>query len=148
MFTRILVPIDSSARSQEAARVAIEVARRFKAQLVAVHVIAPYSRAIGEVRATAPAPMSAEEYRRVTEKKGQALLDKAAAAAKTARVACEAVLMAEREPVDGILAAAQKHKADLIVMASSQRRGIERFFMGSVTSDVLAKAKQPVMVCR
>jgi nucleotide-binding universal stress UspA family protein len=148
MFTRILVPLDPSARSQEAARVAIEVARRFKAQVVAVHVIAPYSPGIGEVRATAPGPLTAEEYRRLTEKSGQAMLDKAAAAAKQARVACETVLMANREPVEGILAAAKKHKADLIVMASSQRRGIERFFMGSVSTDVLAKAKQPVMVCR
>jgi nucleotide-binding universal stress UspA family protein len=47
-----------------------------------------------------------------------------------------------------LIAAAKKHKADLIVMASHGRRGIKRLLLGSETQQVLTHANVPVLVLR
>jgi nucleotide-binding universal stress UspA family protein len=47
---------------------------------------------------------------------------------------------------DAIIAAAKKHKADLIVMASHGRKGIKRLLLGSETQQVLTHSHIPVLV--
>jgi len=49
---------------------------------------------------------------------------------------------------DAIIAAAKKHKADLVVMASHGRKGIKRLLLGSETMAVLTHVKIPVLVLR
>jgi nucleotide-binding universal stress UspA family protein len=49
---------------------------------------------------------------------------------------------------DAIIAAAKKHKAELIVMASHGRKGIKRLLLGSETQQVLTHSHIPVLVLR
>ena len=49
---------------------------------------------------------------------------------------------------ESILAAAKKHKCDLIVMASHGRKGIKRLLLGSETQHVLTHGNLPVLVLR
>jgi nucleotide-binding universal stress UspA family protein len=49
---------------------------------------------------------------------------------------------------ESIIAAAKKHKSDLIVMASHGRKGIKRLLLGSETQHVLAHSALPVLVLR
>ena len=49
---------------------------------------------------------------------------------------------------EAIMAAAQQHKADLIVMASHGRRGLKRLLLGSETQQVLTHTSIPVLVLR
>ena len=49
---------------------------------------------------------------------------------------------------EAIIAAARKHKADLIVMASHGRKGVKRLLMGSETQHVLTHSHIPVLVLR
>ena len=49
---------------------------------------------------------------------------------------------------DAIIAAAKKHKADLVVMASHGRKGIKRLLLGSETQQVLTHCHVPVLVLR
>ena len=49
---------------------------------------------------------------------------------------------------EAIIAAAKKHKCDLIVMASHGRRGIKRLLLGSETQLVLTHSHVPVLVLR
>ena len=49
---------------------------------------------------------------------------------------------------DAIIAAAKKHKCDLIVMASHGRKGIKRLLLGSETQQVLTHSHVPVLVLR
>jgi nucleotide-binding universal stress UspA family protein len=148
MYEQILFPFDHSPRSLQAATVAVDLARRYKARLVVMHAIAPYSaHAAGSIRRT-PDAMGAEEYRKRADRKALAALDKIAAAAKEARVPCETLVVHDADAAEAIVDTAKSRKSDLIVMASSGRTGIERLFLGSVTSEVLEKAKAPVLVCR
>ena len=47
-----------------------------------------------------------------------------------------------------VIAAAKKHKCDLIVMASHGRRGLKRLLLGSETTQVLTHSHIPVLVLR
>ena len=49
---------------------------------------------------------------------------------------------------EAVIAAAKKHKCDLIVMASHGRRGIKRLLLGSETQLVLTHSHVPVLVLR
>jgi nucleotide-binding universal stress UspA family protein len=51
-------------------------------------------------------------------------------------------------PHEGILETATEQGADLIVMGSHGRRGLQRFLLGSVAQRVLSHADVPVMVVR
>jgi len=52
------------------------------------------------------------------------------------------------QPCEGILRAAQRVEADLLVVGTHDYRGVKRFFLGSVASDVVKQAQCPVLVAR
>ena len=49
---------------------------------------------------------------------------------------------------EAVIAAAKKHKCDLIVMASHGRKGLKRLLLGSETQHVLTHSHIPVLVLR
>ncbi len=148
MYKHILVPTDGSAISARAERTAIALAKQLGCRLTAVHVVAPYSpRVLGEIRALGPAPLAAEEYVLLAEKRGKAALGKVVARARRARLHADAVLVTSSEPGEALARAAKESGCDLIVMGSSSRVGIERIFLGSVASDVLTGTKTPALIC-
>ena len=63
------------------------------------------------------------------------------------QVAREAVVV-EQEPVAAILAYARDHDADLIVMGTHGRGGLQRVVLGSVAEAVLDAASVPVLTVR
>jgi len=52
------------------------------------------------------------------------------------------------DPKEALLARAQQSEADLIVLGSHGRRGLERFFIGSVAEHVVRQSPIPVLVVR
>jgi nucleotide-binding universal stress UspA family protein len=58
------------------------------------------------------------------------------------------MVVREGFPTDAILSFAQTQAVDLIVMGTHGRRGFDRITMGSVTEQVLRKARCPVLVIR
>ena len=57
-------------------------------------------------------------------------------------------LFEEGVPVDKILEVAEKEKADLIVMGTHGRRGMDQFFFGSVTEKIVRMSPTPVLTIR
>ena len=49
---------------------------------------------------------------------------------------------------ESIIAAAKKHKADIVVMASHGRKGIKRILLGSEALAVLTHSEVPVLILR
>lgn len=76
------------------------------------------------------------------------ILDKAAEAAKAQGVECRLIHVADKHPAEGILSAAEDTGADLIVMASHGRRGMQRLLLGSQANEVVTRSKVPVTVVR
>lgn len=149
MFRHILFCTDGSAMSQQAAKVAVQLAKTCKAELSAVHVIPPFAPP-AYVEGILPYPelYSPEDYKRITEKAAHAMLAKVEEIAKEAKVACKIAIVTASPIWKAIIDTAHKQKCDVIVMASHGRKGIEGVILGSETHKVLTHSKTPVLVCR
>ena len=79
---------------------------------------------------------------------GQAMVDAVQQAAQAEGIQAKAVVARSNLVAEAIMAAAKKHKCDLIVMASHGRKGLKRVLLGSETQHVLAHSTTPVLVLR
>ena len=148
MYRHILVPTDGSSVSSRAERAAVQIAKRFHAKITAVHVIAPYSpTALAETAGTAPEPLTREGYAKVAEERAEQLLRRVFAQAKRAAIDVVKLTVTDEDTGAALVRLARDASCDLIVMGSSNRRGIERVFVGSVASDVLAGTDVPTLIC-
>ena len=128
MFSKILVPLHGTPEAADALTPVVTVA---KATSAAVHLLTV-------IDADAPAA----DYARI-----RADLEGVAAEVRAHDLRVDTAVH-RGEPVAEIVAAAIKLGADLVVMATHGRGGIERAFLGSVAQDVVAKSPIPVMLLR
>jgi nucleotide-binding universal stress UspA family protein len=144
MFKRILVPVDGSTTSMQAVDKAIVMAKAFAAPVTVVCVIDPYPfTGIGE-----DFGYGQSEYLSAAMGEAHRSIHNAEAAFKAAGIDTEARIVESRVPHEGILETATEQGADLIIMGSHGRRGLQRFLLGSVAQRVLSHADVPVMVVR
>ncbi len=147
MYQRILVATDGSTLSKKAVSSAIALSALTGAELVALKVVARYPQSYFE----GGLALQAEEISRVEKQwalDGQSVVDAVQKAATSKGVKARAITMKSDLVAEAIIAAAKKHKCDLIVMASHGRRGIKRLLLGSETQQVLTHSHVPVLVLR
>lgn len=147
MYKRILVPTDGSPLSKKAVRSAVELAASLGAELVALNVVPRYPMSYFEGGAN----VSPDEVARVEKQwalQGQELANSVRAQAEGAGVKAKAVTARSDLVAEAILAAARKHRCDLLVMASHGRKGLKRLLLGSETQNVLTQGAIPVLVLR
>jgi nucleotide-binding universal stress UspA family protein len=120
-WQRICCPVDYSERSRAALRVAVDLARRFGAELTLLHVEEP---------AHAGDAATLEAWRRE-------------AAAAGARVV---TATASGDPQTVIAQFANDHAVDAIVMGTHGRTGRAHALVGSVAETTVRRARCPVMV--
>jgi nucleotide-binding universal stress UspA family protein len=147
MYQRILVTTDGSALSRKAVRSAIDLAAATGASLVALNVVPRYPMSYFEGGVS----ISPEDVSRIEKKwaeDGQAIVNAVEKLGKAEGVTVKATVARSDLVAESILAAAKKHKCDLIVMASHGRKGIKRLLLGSETQHVLTHGSVPVLVLR
>ena len=139
---RILFPTDFSPFSAHALRHAMALARRFKARLKAVHVI-PHMFPSGDSDYyAAPWLMTPETRQRIEEEMRRFL-----APVREARIDHETEVC-EGDPWREIVSLAEEMPADLVVMGTHGRGGLEHLFLGSVAEKLIRRLPCPVMtVC-
>ena len=147
MYRRILVATDGTKLSDNAARHGIALAAATGAELVALNVAERYPAAFFERGFT----ITSEEVDRIdaeSANRGQALVDRVCGAALKEGVKARPAVTRSNLVAESIMAAAKKHKCDLIVMASHGRKGLKRVLMGSEAQNVLVHSTVPVLVVR
>ena len=142
MYKRLLVPLDGSPTSEAALTQAIALAKTCGSVITVMMVYGPF-----------PYIAAAAEY---GSYQAQLAEDLRLEAQQTVNAACTRVEaaglkvtshVAELQKVwRAILDIAQSDKADLIVMGSHGRSGLDRLVMGSVTQRVLQHTQLPVLV--
>lgn len=139
---RILVPVDFSANSHEALDYAADLAKPFKAELVAMFVIEPIYYAAPDYAGVSSSILSGliDEQRR-SAREQLARLEKQFS---KRRIALRTV-MQTGTPYQVIVDGAKRLKADLIVMATHGRTGVSHLLMGSVSERVVRTATCPVL---
>ena len=144
MFKHILVPIDGSSTSQLAVDKAIGLAKAFDSKVTAIFVIDPYPfTGVGTDFAYGQA-----EYLSAATAEANAAVKAAKVLFEAAGVTVDASVIEAHSAWRGVVQAAESLEADLIVMGSHGRSGLEKLVLGSVTQAVLSHTKLPVLVVR
>lgn len=139
MDWRVLIALNSGPLAVHAANVGMELARSLKAELAFVYVIGEPSE-IG-----ADGGVSEEEAIRTAKEDGKDLI--AAIRQRTPELAALEFMPIGRPSIE-IVKAAKEWPANLIVIGSHGRGGIQRVVLGSVAESVMRHAPCPVMVVK
>jgi nucleotide-binding universal stress UspA family protein len=137
---KILVPTDFSSYSDQAVDYAAMLAKAFKARIVLMHVPEPYPYTVTDT-------LNLVDYGRGLDKIAQSLLGnlrKKLTAKGFAVTTHLASGIAYREIVEK----AELEKADMIVMGTHGRRGIDHLLLGSVAEKVVRFSGCPVVTVR
>jgi nucleotide-binding universal stress UspA family protein len=145
MYQRILVPIDGSAASERALQEAIRLADG-KALLRLVYVIEEVYQLDAAGYGFIDYAALHEEVRKTGERALAQAAEKVQSSGMTAETALLEVL---GERVAGVIDGdALDWKADLIVIGTHGRSGLNRLLLGSVAEDVVRGASVPVLLVR
>ncbi|HYJ13844.1 MAG TPA: phosphoglycerate kinase, partial [Candidatus Limnocylindria bacterium] len=142
---KILLAVDGSAPSIEAARKLSTLVAAEGAEIALVYVQKPAERD-GKI----PLMDSATQRRREFERRLEAERVMAAGQAPLARqgLVVHHQIIASGDPADEILKVADELGVHLIAMGSHGRSGILGIFLGSVSREVLDRARCPVLIVR
>jgi len=149
MYSRILAATDGSETSEQAIEQAARLAKDQKAQLRIVHVIEQARLAFA---AAGPVAIDLEGILEALRKSGQTALDRGRAIAQRVGVQAETAIVGE-DSVDDRVAIVladevRRWKADLVVLGTHGRRGINHLLMGSVAEAVARVAPAHVLLVR
>lgn len=147
MYDRILVPIDGSATSRKGLDEAIKLALLCGASLRLVHVLDLLAFTSGFETARTVVQDIEPHARQV----GQAILDEGrdrAMASGIRQVETRLEQAGVRRTHEVILEEAAKWHADLIVLGTHGRRGVDRLLLGSDAERVLRTSPVPVLLVR
>ena len=147
MYKSILIATDGSPLSQKAVESGLSLAGLTGASVVALKVVPRYPRSYFE----GGLPVDAADIKRIEKQwadAAQELVDKVKVQGTDEGVTVKTVVAKSDLIAEAVIAAAKKHKCDLIVMASHGRKGIKRLLLGSETQHVLTHSHIPVLVLR
>jgi nucleotide-binding universal stress UspA family protein len=144
-FSQILVAVDGSKSSLDAADYAIDMAKMFNAQLTTLTVSHISLSSYG--LASFP-----DEIKQMKEKhalESKQWFDRVTQNAKQNDVRIKAELIDSQMSVDGtIVEYAESHDIDLIILGTKGRSGIKKLLLGSVATGVVKYATCTVMVVK
>ena len=141
-YKRILVPVDGSPTSNKALVAALDLARERGARVRVVHAIDELSMVSGFEYSGAVLEMARTE--------GEKALADALAIVRSAGVDGDSHLIHTpgKRLGDAVAQEAADWQADLVVVGTHGRRGLDRLLLGSGAESVIRLASTPVLVVR
>ncbi|MEF8734653.1 MAG: universal stress protein [Candidatus Accumulibacter meliphilus] len=148
MYKRIMVALDQSFMTNRVLETAIELAKSTGAQVAICHAIDETVFAQRDVAMMLPNSVGKTEAR--LRMGAEVFLGTAAETARAAGLEVEIkVVESEQKHVsDMLIEAAAEWQADLLVVGTHGRRGVERFFVGSVAERLVRKGRRSLLLVR
>jgi nucleotide-binding universal stress UspA family protein len=145
VYKRIFVPVDGSSASNAGLKEALRLAKDQHAKLRLLHIVDELV-----VFNTPEAGFNIQSVVESMKRSGQQLVKRAAKLAASRGVKAESALIesAGVRVADVITRQAKRWRADLIVMGTHGRRGVNRMLMGSDAELVVRNAGVPVLLVR
>lgn len=144
MYKHILVPVDGSSTSLQAVSQAVAIAGVFGSAVTAIYVIDPYPfTGVGTEFA-----YGQDQYLSAAKAEAQEALTATREQVEAAGLKVDTRMVEAHATWRGIVETADAIKADLVVMGSHGRHGLDKLVLGSVAQRVLQHATQPVLVVR
>ena len=141
-FHRVMIATDLTAASGPAFRAAVDFAGD-GAELTIVHAYQPPTTTPTDALAPALYEQLDAGLRASAERRLRPLVEGARRDGVNARA-----LVLSGPPSQAIARAAEDNHADILVLGTHGRKGVSRFFLGSVASRVVSMAPCPVMTVR
>ena len=141
MIKKILLPVDGSENSVKAAKTCVEIAKPIGAKVTALFAVD------STAYMSLPENIMWENVQVMLEKEGKDALKDIKKIFKEKGVMLSTKLL-EGGPASEIVNTADEENVDLIVMGTAGRKGLDRFFLGSVSEKVLRTASCSVMVVK
>lgn len=131
MFETILVPTDGSEYAERAEDIAISMASKYNAKIVGVYVmdeklIYPYE---------------------VLEDEGKAILKNLSEKAKKENVVVDEIIVFG-DPRKDMANISNKMDADIVIIGTHGKKGLEKILLGSVAENILKSVKIPVLLVK
>jgi nucleotide-binding universal stress UspA family protein len=148
---RLLVAVDGSDNARRATNAAVDLAVKYEAELIVLHVMPRLTYEFIPVSLSAPAIPPTGFGRLYEEAKKEAMryVEEAATRAKNRGLDAKGeVLENASSIVQAITDYASQEKVDLIVVGTKGLSGFKKLLIGSVSSGVVSHANQPVLVTR
>jgi nucleotide-binding universal stress UspA family protein len=145
MYKRILCPVDGSDSSKRSTSEAIMLAKESCATILFLHVIDTFYPILDGIETT-----NYIEVIKAWHEQGISLLEQAKANALAGGVNAESIILEtiSNRVSDIIISQANKWSADLIVMGTHGRRGLNHLIMGSDAEAVIRTSPVPVLTVR
>jgi nucleotide-binding universal stress UspA family protein len=141
MYKKIVLAVDGSEISMNAAKHAVALAKSTGGELIAIHVVPPID--VMDIESFKP-----ETLLSGLRKEGEKILSEVRDLAAKEGVSIQ-THVEDGIPYDRICEVAEDSDADLIIMGSHGRSGIGKVFIGSVAERVISKTKcRPVLVVK
>ena len=143
-LAKLLVPTDFSEDSEQAARYAVELAKRFQAEIHCVHVVDIPADLLStsDYYMTGPSKQFIDQIREESKKNLEAF------AKKNLEGVGVRTAFLEGSPFVEIIRYAHNQEIDLVVIATHGRTGLKHALFGSVAEKVVRKAPCPVLVVK
>jgi nucleotide-binding universal stress UspA family protein len=146
MFKRILVTLDGSDLSERALQPAFELAEKFEAQVTLLRVIAVDAMVVASVAGAGPQYLQLVDMHEARERADSEAYLRAIQAQWRATGVAVATRVAVGAAPEMIVQVAAQCDAELIVMSTHGRSGLNRFLYGSVAEAVLRGTRLPLML--
>lgn len=140
---RIVFPTDFSEGASHALHYAVDLAKKYNAKLHILHVIYDFTKATG----SHIPHISADELYKELNTWAIKEIDKSSLEETRGLAGVEKTVL-EGIPYEEIINFAEKEKADIIVIGTYGRSGLERFIFGSTAERVVRRATCPVLTVR
>ena len=149
MISKILVPVDGSATSLKAADYAIDLASKYGAIVVAIHVIpvGEFVRALGVFGPTFPEPL--EKQVKTLKQEAGKWLSKIEDSAKQAGVSAKTeVIVSTSSPARTIVDHAERENVDLILMGTRGQTDVAKVLIGSTATGVMNNCRCAITIVK
>ena len=147
-ISKIMVGIDGSKESVNAADYAIAIAKRHNAELIAVNVLtSDIGYAYSSPGVESP-PLTIREVILLAEDEVKKWFDDIKKSADEKVQLRTEIIMAKRSAVSTMLDYAEEQNINLIVVGTRGRSGIKKMLLGSVASGLVTYAVCPVLVAK
>ncbi len=150
-ISKIIVAVDGSENSKRAGRVAVGLAEKYHAELIALHVVPRLTYGFTPTSLARPAvlPTSYGLAYNEMRKEAQDYVDEVVSSAGPSGVSARGEVLEDKpSTVEAIIDYASKEKADLIVTGTKGKSGFTKLLVGSVSNGIVAHAHCAVLVVR
>ena len=143
LFENILVPFDLSSPSNDAFKVALDIAQKYNSKITLLTCVEgdAWHHKFYDARADS-------ELLKKQSKVAKKYMEKLEDSANKAGVKIKLQILKSSSVVKDITTFAKSRKIDLIVMSSHGRTGLDKLILGSVANGVIQRSTTPILLIK